>query len=77
MRDKCADIQCPANKQCVHPTVDTVECGCWKTCPEGGKKVCGTNMKTYDNMCQLEKEACEKDGEFSYAHNGPCESKNF
>ncbi|XP_057295241.1 uncharacterized protein LOC130623744 [Hydractinia symbiolongicarpus] len=77
VRDKCSDLTCPMNKHCVHPTYNTVKCGCWKMCPEGGSKVCGTNMKTYDNKCKLEKEACEGGDKFMYAHDGPCEMMTY
>ena len=74
-RDQCENEKCPENKECIHPTYDSVACGCSRECPDNVEYACGTNMMTYKNKCYLEKEACESDNSFSYAHPGKCESR--
>ena len=45
--------------------------GCKKECPNNGTEVCGTNMLTYSNKCQLENDACENSTILAH-HEGPC-----
>ena len=76
-RDQCENEKCPENKECIHPTYDSIACGCSRECADNVEYACGTNMMTYKNKCYLEKEACESDNSFSYAHPGKCESKYY
>ena len=77
VRDQCENEKGPENKECIHPTYDSIACGCSRECPDSVEYACGTNMMTYKNKCYLEKEACESDNSFSYAHPGKCESKYY
>eukprot|EP00456_Euglypha_rotunda_P036393 TRINITY_DN2794_c0_g1_i4.p1 TRINITY_DN2794_c0_g1~~TRINITY_DN2794_c0_g1_i4.p1 ORF type:complete len:377 (+),score=21.31 TRINITY_DN2794_c0_g1_i4:137-1132(+) len=49
-------------------------CGeCPDFCPEIYRPVCGTNNKTYSNLCFLNVAACHENFGFGYARDGPCE----
>ena len=45
-----------------------------KHCPKHGKKVCGSDFKTYRNLCELELENCKPELKkpISLIHNGKC-----
>jgi len=48
--------------------------GCPETCPAVYEPVCGsdfkTQLKTYGNICELEREACTKKIEIKKFHDG-------
>ena len=76
-QDKCQSTTCPSNQECINPTWNTAKCSCHTHCHGDEDKVCGTNMMTYKNKCELEKAACESGDKFSYAHHGMCEGKKI
>ena len=43
-------------------------------CPFLYHPVCGSNGKTYSNLCLLEREACETGQELTMVSDGPCSS---
>lgn len=44
-------------------------------CAHDGKKVCGSDGKTYNDFCKLQKVACESNTTLNMARKGPCEGK--
>ncbi|EDO38471.1 predicted protein, partial [Nematostella vectensis] len=54
----------------------TATCECPRACTRELMPVCGTDQKTYDNMCLLERAACKDDG-LMLAHEGPCPTSDF
>ena len=47
---------------------------CEKKCPKSKKKVCGSDGKTYQNECELERKACKKpELNLKVAYKGKCE----
>ena len=47
---------------------------CSPRCSEFYQPVCGTDGKTYNNMCELKHAKCSS-GNVAYLHDGCCESK--
>ena len=47
-------------------------CVCPKNCTISRNPVCGTNWKTYDNLCSLMAESCAMNDWNSLRYNGPC-----
>ena len=46
-------------------------CACPDMCPSLGEPVCGSDGKTYENVCKARKESCEKKKDLSFKR-GPC-----
>lgn len=44
-------------------------------CAHDGKKVCGSDGKTYNDFCKLQKVACESNNTLTMARKGPCEGR--
>ena len=40
-QDKCQSLTCGLYQECLHPTWDTVKCGCHTHCHGDEDKVCG------------------------------------
>ncbi|CAB3998011.1 Kazal-type serine ase inhibitor 1 [Paramuricea clavata] len=51
------------------------EAGCQQFCPAIYAPVCGSDGKTYDNMCLLEVADCESEENITKVHDGPCKPK--
>ncbi len=47
-------------------------CVCPKNCTTTRQPVCGTNWKTYDNLCSLMAESCAMNDWTSLRYNGEC-----
>ncbi|CAB4027527.1 Protease inhibitor, partial [Paramuricea clavata] len=48
---------------------------CQQFCPAIYAPVCGSDGKTYDNMCLLEVADCESEENITKVHDGPCKPK--
>ncbi|CAG7734118.1 unnamed protein product, partial [Allacma fusca] len=51
--DMCANVQCKFGAKCENGT-----CICPTDCPENREPVCGSNLITYANECELQKASC-------------------
>ncbi|XP_076165869.1 follistatin-related protein 3 isoform X4 [Ptiloglossa arizonensis] len=75
-RESCAEVRCEEGKKCVVRR-GRPRCVCSPECkaPRGGGPVCGTDGKSYKNLCRLKKRACKKGShELAVAYKGHCQS---
>ncbi|XP_029055708.2 follistatin-A [Osmia bicornis bicornis] len=75
-RESCKEVRCEEGKKCV-VRKGRPRCVCSPECkaPRGGGPVCGTDGKSYKNLCRLKKRACKKGShELAVAYNGHCQS---
>ncbi|XP_068688990.1 uncharacterized protein [Montipora foliosa] len=54
----CEALQCKYYARCVQTEEGHAECRCQQGCSTERRPICGTNGKTYLNMCVLKMEAC-------------------
>ena len=67
----CAEKTCPPYANCIHSDSGLV-CLC-PNCAPKGSKVCGSDGRTYEHSCELEKHACKKNKSISIVSQGGCE----
>ncbi|KAH7952016.1 hypothetical protein HPB52_016868 [Rhipicephalus sanguineus] len=70
--DICAAVICRPGRVCRILDNGLASCQCVQHCPSHYKPVCGTNGVTYDNHCQLHKDACVRQKHISIKHKGVC-----
>lgn len=75
--DPCEITLCSYPQTKCRVVNGTATCECPKYCTRELVPVCGTDDKTYDNMCLLEVEACkpENTDKLQLKHQGACKSK--
>lgn len=60
----CARVKCEHGAHCVAGV-----CVCPKSCPESsGELVCGSDVKTYQSECELQRAACGRDPKLPTLH---------
>ena len=68
--DICDTSLCDFGK-CVNVN-GTATCVCNKACPFIEQPVCGSDNKTYPNLCAMDSDACERKERVTVKHDGPC-----
>ena len=66
--EDCNGIKCQHGAECING-----RCRCPKVCPSTDQPVCGSDMKTYQNECEMMKEACKKGIELHVVDSGECD----
>ena len=67
----CSKPTCPEDQTCSVDAQRNAVCACPDMCPSLGEPVCGSDGKTYENICKARKESCEKKKGLSFKR-GPC-----
>ncbi|NP_001158432.1 follistatin-like 1 precursor [Saccoglossus kowalevskii] len=67
-------VQCGAGRECVADEDGEPTCICMRECVSHSHPVCGTNGKSYDNHCELHREACIEGIKIHIQHDGLCAS---
>jgi len=71
----CSELFCRAGRECVIGESHKAKCVCIAKCPDHFSPVCGTNNQSYDNHCQLHREACLTESHIGVLHKGYCMKK--
>lgn len=67
----CRKLKCNKFKRC-NITRGAAECVCPTYCEPVLRPVCGSDGITYDNECQLQKDACQNERHIVIKQRGPC-----
>lgn len=68
----CEALLCKNYAQCIATDEGHAQCRCPQNCSAGRRPVCGTNGKSYLNMCALKKEACNLGQMIRERNHGLC-----
>ncbi|XP_074628220.1 uncharacterized protein LOC141886102 isoform X3 [Acropora palmata] len=68
----CEVLLCKNYAQCIATDEGHAQCRCPQNCSAGRRPVCGTNGKSYLNMCALKKEACNLGQMIRERNHGLC-----
>ncbi|XP_014672417.1 PREDICTED: follistatin-related protein 1-like [Priapulus caudatus] len=71
----CETVDCGRDREC-DVIASHVTCVCLKFCPDHEKKVCGSNKNTYQNHCELHRDACLSGEKISIEYDGECVPDN-
>lgn len=70
--DPCRNINCTYESFCYARDEWTYECRCRSNCPSYEEHVCGSNGRTFRNMCDFKQTICEERGNYTNYHPGRC-----
>lgn len=68
----CDSLKCGLHEHCTLDTHGVATCGCGAECEAIVRSVCGTDGRTYDSPCFLERAACLESRDIRVAYMGAC-----
>nr|XP_037866862.1 agrin isoform X2 [Bombyx mori] len=72
----CDSVKCGLRELCTLDARGVAVCGCGVECEAIVRPVCGTDGRTYDSHCHLERAACLDNRDIRVAYAGPCGLEN-
>ncbi len=79
----CLTINCSHGAKCALNNFGIPRCVCPKNCDEyprtmsSNGSVCGSDHRTYETICELNKKACERQEDLQFVHLGQCRTLIF
>ncbi|XP_060593963.1 agrin-like isoform X4 [Ruditapes philippinarum] len=71
----CSEKRCETYQLCVIDRLGQASCICPSPCQQLLNPVCSSDGVTYDNECELRRQACIRHARIYVAHTGPCEDQ--
>lgn len=65
-------MKCGVRERCTLDARGVAVCGCGPDCETSVRPVCGTDGKTYESPCLLDRAACLDNRDVRVAYIGPC-----
>ena len=75
MPSPCAELDCHVYGRCVNGQTVTCQCPIRSECASTSVQICGSDRKTYDSICVMQAESCEKNVVVTLAKSGKCGKK--
>ncbi|XP_073957154.1 agrin-like isoform X3 [Choristoneura fumiferana] len=72
----CDSVKCGVREHCSLDPRGVAVCGCGPECEAVVRPVCGTDGRTYDSPCLLDRTACRDNRDVRAAYMGPCGDEN-
>ena len=70
--NQCKLLSCSHGQDCEIDKQGITNCVCSHNCQPIVRPVCATNGRTYDNLCEMEKNGCQDREELSAKYFGIC-----
>ena len=74
--NQCKLLSCSHGQDCEIDKQGITNCVCSHNCQPIVRPVCATNGRTYDNLCEMEKNGCQDREELSAKYFGICGNYN-
>ena len=68
----CSGKRCETYQKCIIDRLGQASCICPSPCQQLLNPVCSSDGVTYDNECELRRQACITHARIYVAHTGPC-----
>ena len=68
----CSSLPCRDDQECHVDRNGEARCICPPPCEDVVRPVCGVNSRTYNNECELKRQACLHKMQLAMAHEGEC-----
>ncbi|XP_035453783.2 agrin isoform X2 [Spodoptera frugiperda] len=72
----CDSVKCGSREHCTLDARGVAVCGCGAECEPVVRPVCGSDGRTYDSRCHLDRASCLDNRDVRVAYTGPCGVEN-
>ncbi|XP_047536518.1 agrin-like isoform X1 [Vanessa atalanta] len=72
----CESVKCGVRERCTLDARGVAVCGCGPDCDDVMRPVCGSDERTYDSPCMLDRTACLDNRDIRIAYMGACGVEN-